>query len=130
MPKVRITLELDSDLVEQIEAIAPKGATVEQTIAERLGRTADYDLSGSPLFLTDAQHRRLRAISGSAVIGGPEGLLDRLEAMTRIKIEDAVLPLPVRYLERLAGRAKLEGKTPSVLAVEYAESGIRERIGL
>lgn len=142
MPKTRIVLELDSELLEQLEAADAltynhlderTRMVVEQTIAERLRVTAEYDLTGAPLFLDAEQHRRLRALSGLAAIGGTEALLERLEAMTRIRIgegDDGVLRLPSKVQERLASRAKLDGKTAGQLGCDYALQGIKERVGL
>lgn len=131
MSQTRITLTLDSELVDRLEAADRMGPdTFEEIIEERLRLTAGYVLTGAPLFLDDAQHRRLRSISGSAAIGGTEALLDRLEAMTRLSVAGEPLVLPFAIVERLASRAKLEGKTANQLAVEYATAGIRERIGL
>jgi hypothetical protein len=130
MPKIRLTIEIDDELLERLEAQTPVHGRVQETIIHRLERTADYDLAGSPLFLDHGQHQRLRALTPSAAIRGVQSLLDDLEGMTRIGLSDVRVEIPVRILERIDSRAKVEGRDRAAVTTEYALAGIRERVGM
>lgn len=131
MTRTRITIEIETELLKQLETARTGSRTVEQEIVDRLAATADYELFGAPLFLNDAQHRRLREISGIAAIGGTEALLDRLAAHSALTLDGMPrVEIPAKWRERLASRAKAEGVTLGDLTARYASDGIRERIGL
>jgi hypothetical protein len=133
MPTTRLTIELDSDLLEQLERAAGRTdggvMTPEEIISARLALTIGYDLTGAPLFLDHDQHKRLRSLSGQSAVRGAEALLDAIENMTKLTVEGVPITLKTAWLERLASRAKVEGKPTGQLAREYATDGIRERIG-
>lgn len=131
----RITIDLDSELLEQLEGAAERSGglafSAEEIIAARLAITIGYDLTGTPMFLDHDQHKRLRHLSGSSIVVGAEALLAALTTASQLRLDGMpAVEIPEKWRERLYSRAKVMGKPIGKLTAEYALEGIRERIGL